>query len=320
MRPSAVPLGTRTPTLPSSVGTESVEPKANSVKLTGTVTVRSSPSRPKILSGRTCTVTYRSPDGAPRNPASPCPGSRIRCPSSTPGGIRTLMVRVRVATPVPLHSGQGCSMIEPVPRHSVQGSENPNAPWLRLMTPEPLHVLHTFGLVPGRAPLPWQLVHGAGRVSRSGIATPLVASRKLSSVSVSRSLPRRGRLGRGDAPRPNSPPNRSPMFAPPVWLAESDMSFKLNSVPSPPMPKPPKLPPENRRRPKPPSANSRRVSSYSLRLDGSESTSLASDTALKRSSALGSLLLWSGCNSRASLRYARWISSWLASEETPSTL
>jgi len=55
----------------------------------------------------------------------------------------------------------------------------------------------TLGLVPGRAPLPWQLVHGAGLVSRNGIATPLVASRKSSSVSVSRSLPRRGRLGRG---------------------------------------------------------------------------------------------------------------------------
>ena len=106
------------------------------------------------------------------------------------------MVRVRVVTPVPLHSSQGCSMIEPLPRQSVHGSEKPNAPWLRLITPEPLQVGHTFGLVPGRAPLPWQLVHGAGLVSRSGIATPLAASTKSSSVSVSRSLPRRGRLGR----------------------------------------------------------------------------------------------------------------------------
>ena len=65
-----------------------------------------------------------------------------------------MIVRLRVATPVPLHSGHGCSMIEPVPRQSVHGSENPNAPWLRLITPEPLHVGHTFGLVPGRAPLP----------------------------------------------------------------------------------------------------------------------------------------------------------------------
>ena len=38
------------------------------------------------------------------------------------------MVRVRVVTPVPLHSWHGCSMIEPLPRQSVHGSENPNAP------------------------------------------------------------------------------------------------------------------------------------------------------------------------------------------------
>src|SRR4029079_6438504 len=217
MRPSDVPLGTRTPTLPSSVGTESVAPKANSWKATGTGTVRSSPSRPNTLSDLTCTVTYRSPDGAPRKPASPWPANRIRWPSSTPGGIRTLIVRVRVVTPEPLHSSHGCSMTDPLPRHSVQGSENPNAPWLRLTTPEQWQVGQTFGLVPGRAPLPWQFVHGAGLVSRSGVATPLVASMNDSSVSVSRSLPRRALVGRGCcAPRPKRPPNRSPMFAPPV--------------------------------------------------------------------------------------------------------
>src|ERR1700760_2101903 len=154
MRPSVVPLGTRTPTLPSSVGTESVVPSASSLKLTGTVTVRSSPSRANTLSDLTCTVTNRSPDGAPRRPASPWPASLIRWPSSTPGGIRTLIVRVRVVTPVPLHSSQGCSMIDPLPRHSVHGSEKPKAPWLRLITPAPLHVGQTFGLVPGLAPLP----------------------------------------------------------------------------------------------------------------------------------------------------------------------
>src|ERR1700741_2935579 len=178
----------------------------------------------------------------------------MRWPSSTPGGIRTLIVRVRVVTPVPLHSLHGCSMIEPVPRQSVHGSENPNAPWLRLITPEPLQVGHTLGLVPGRAPLPWQLVHGAGLVSRNGIATPLVASRKSSSVSVSRSLPRRGRLGRALAPRPNTPPNRSPMLVPPLRPAASKRSFRLNSAPSPPTPNPPKPPPSHRRPPKPPPA------------------------------------------------------------------
>jgi hypothetical protein len=45
-------------------------------------------------------------------------------------------------------------MIDPLPRQSVHGSENPKAPWLLLITPEPLHVGHTFGLVPGLAPLP----------------------------------------------------------------------------------------------------------------------------------------------------------------------
>src|SRR5882762_7088228 len=180
------------------------------------------------------------------------------------------MVRVRVVAPLPPHSSHGSSMIEPVPRHSVHGSENPNAPWLLLTTPEPLQVGHTFGLVPGRAPLPWQLVHGAGLVSRSGIAAPLAASTKSSSVSVSRSLPRRGRLGRGLPPRPNKPPNRSPMFAPPDRPAASNKSLRLNSAPSPPPPKPPA---SNRRPPpKPPPANSRRVSSYSLRLASSDKT------------------------------------------------
>jgi hypothetical protein len=45
-------------------------------------------------------------------------------------------------------------MIEPLPLHSVQGSENPNAPWFLLITPAPLQFGHTLGLVPGRAPLP----------------------------------------------------------------------------------------------------------------------------------------------------------------------
>src|SRR5882757_9469763 len=232
------------------------------------------------------------------------------------------MVRVRVVAPLPPHSSHGSSMIEPVPRHSVHGSEKPNAPWLRLITPEPLQFGHTFGLVPGRAPLPWQLVHGAGLVSRSGIATPLVASMKSSSVSVSRSLPRRGRLGLVCAPRPNNPPKRSPMLLPPLRPAASNRSLRLNSAPSPPTPKPPAKspPPPLNRRPNPPPAKSRRVSSYSLRLAGSVSTSFASETALYRSSAVALSGLRSGWFSASSLRATRLISSWLASEETPSSL
>ena len=231
------------------------------------------------------------------------------------------MVRVRVVTPVPWHSSHGSSMIEPLPRHSVHGSENPKAPWLRLITPAPLQFGHTLGLVPGRAPLPWQLVHGAGLVSRSGIATPLVASRNDSSVSVSRSLPRRGRLGRGCcAPRPNSPPNRSPMFAPPVCggRVEQVAEVEFGTVAAEAAEVAAAAPPLKRR--PPPLANSLRVSSYSLRLVLSRRTSLASPTALYRSSAAGSFGLRSGWFSAINLRATRLISSSLASEETPSSL
>src|ERR1700727_1321302 len=143
------------------------------------------------------------------------------------------------------------------------------------MTPAPLHVGQTFGLLPGCAPLPWQLVHGAGLVSRNGIATPLAASTKSSCVSVSRSWPRRGRRGRAAAPRPNKPPNRSPMLVPPLLPAASNKSLRLNSAPSPPTPKP--LASTRRPPPQPPPANSLRVSSSSLRLVESDNTLCASD-------------------------------------------
>ena len=71
------------------------------------------------------------------------------------------MVRVRLVTPLPWQTSHGESMIEPVPRQSSHGSLNPNAPWLRLTIPVPLQCGQTRGLVPGFAPLPWQVVHDA---------------------------------------------------------------------------------------------------------------------------------------------------------------
>ena len=35
------------------------------------------------------------------------------------------MVRVRLVTPLPEHSGHGSSILDPVPPQSVQGSANP---------------------------------------------------------------------------------------------------------------------------------------------------------------------------------------------------
>src|SRR5699024_987139 len=78
VRPVEVPAGTFTPTRPSRVGTETVVPSASSSNDTGTLMVRLSPSRSNTGSGSTCTVTYRSPEGAPRIPAWPWPASRMR--------------------------------------------------------------------------------------------------------------------------------------------------------------------------------------------------------------------------------------------------
>ncbi len=71
-----------------------------------------------------------------------------------PGGIRTLIVRVWVVTPLPWHSGHGSSMTCPVPRQSRHGSLKPNAPWLWLTNPLPPQVGQRRGAVPGFAPDP----------------------------------------------------------------------------------------------------------------------------------------------------------------------
>jgi hypothetical protein len=300
VRPLAVPAGTRSVTTrPSSVGTWISAPRAASAKVTGTVTVRLSPLRPKTGCGWTCTVTLRSPAGPPRSPGAPLPASRIRCPSATPAGIRTFIVRVEGARPLPWHTGHGSSTTRPRPRQVRQGSENANAPWARLVVPVPPQVGHTWGDVPARAPVPWQAAHGACVVMRIGTVTPWTASVKRSVTSLSTSAPRRGACVRVRPAPPNRPPNRSPR-PPPAPPAPPNRSPR--SKPTPPVPRPPRGPPPgvvNRNCPEP---NSSRASSYSLRLDGSDRTPYASPISLNRSSAAGSPLFWSGWYRRASLR------------------
>ena len=72
VRPLAVPAGTLSETVPSSVGTVSVVPKAASANVIGTVSVRSSPLRPNSACSATWTTTKRSPAGPPRRPGRPC--------------------------------------------------------------------------------------------------------------------------------------------------------------------------------------------------------------------------------------------------------
>src|SRR5437764_2617592 len=297
-RPLAVPGCTLRDTLPSSVGTVIVVPSASSVKSTGTVIVRSRLLRPNKWCGATCTRTYKSPACAPPRPGSPWPARRMRWSSLTPGGIRTVSVRVRVLTPSPPHSGQGSSMICPRPRQSRHGSENANAPWLRLTRPEPEQVGQIRGAVPGRAPLPPHVAQVAGLDSRSGRVAPLTASVKSIRTSVSTSAPRCGRFAVAPAdarPRPKIPPRMSPSPPkPPCCPAAAPPKMSpMSKLPVPPPPgklKPPPLP------------NSRPASSYPLRFAGSDSTPYASETALNFCSA--SVLPWlaSGWFALASLR------------------
>ncbi len=78
----------------------------------------------------------------------------MRWPSSTPTGMRTLMVAGPDGDAVAGAVGDDSAIFDPVPWQSWQGSLNPKAPWLRLTTPAPLQVGQTRGLVPGFAPLP----------------------------------------------------------------------------------------------------------------------------------------------------------------------
>src|SRR6266581_1185039 len=219
------------------------------------------------------------------------------------------MVRLLIARPLPEQVGHGSSTMSPRPRHVLQGSENAKLPRFLLAWPDPSHVGQTLGTVPDFAPVPWHTGHGPSPVSRSGTVTPVTASLNESVASVSTSAPRRGRCC---VPRPpNMPPSRSPS-RPPV---PDDPNRSPRSKPKPPPPAPPGVPTLKRSAP-----NRVRASSYSLRRFSSDSTLYASEISLKRSSALGSPLLASGWNLRASLRYDCLISSAVAVFLTARTL
>src|ERR1700761_3321377 len=212
VRPLGVPAGILTVTgAPLCEGTLMSAPSAASGTVTGTVTVRLPPERPKTGCGLTCTRTYRSPAGPPRLPGAPLPRRLIRCPSATPAGIRAWMVRVLAAWPLPLHEVHGSSTTSPRPRQVLHGSEKAKLPRFRLDCPVPSQVGQTLGTVPALAPVPWQTGQGPSPVSLSGTVVPSTASPNDSVVSVSTSAPRRGRAWvPARPPPPNIPPRMSP--------------------------------------------------------------------------------------------------------------
>src|SRR5436305_14117295 len=185
----------------------------------------------------------------------------MRWPSSTPAGMRTLTCRGRRSTPLPLHVGHGDSTIVPRPLHRGQARLKENGPWFSSTAPRPPHVGHTTGVVPGAAPLPWQVWHAISLVRLTVVVTPLTASRNERCSSVSRSSPRRGPTvcprRRPPPPPPKRLPNRSPR--PPTSPRSSVVKVK----PPPPGAPPPKPAPPG---PKPPAIGPRRrTSSYALR-------------------------------------------------------
>src|SRR3982751_5681267 len=217
--------------------------------------------------------------------------------------MRTVSVRGRVTAPVPRQSGHFSSTTVPTPWHSRHGSENWNAPWFVVTSPMPLHFGQGRGSVPGLAPEPWQVSHRPGARSVSGRVAPRTASSKPSDSSASTSRPRTGPLRTRLAPPPpvNSEPNRSvnppPNRRSPVLVVGApppNRSPRSNGTLLPP-------PPRALRR-RAPLPNSERMSSYSLRLPGSDSTAYASETSLNFVSAFLSFGFRSGCSSRASLR------------------
>src|SRR3954466_2094974 len=65
-----------------------------------------------------------------------------------------------------------------------------NTPWPCASTPRPLQTGQTFGEVPGRAPVPRQVVHAVWVATVTGTRAPDSACSKVSVTDVSRSLPR----------------------------------------------------------------------------------------------------------------------------------
>src|SRR5436190_21289168 len=106
--------------------------------------------------------------------------------------MRTFTERGRRSMPVPRQLLHGCSINRPRPPQVVHGAENPNSPWLSVVTPAPPHVGHVVIDEPGVAPDPWHTEHAASLVMLTLVVTPCTASSNERCSSVSRSVPRCG--------------------------------------------------------------------------------------------------------------------------------
>ena len=251
----------------------------------------SGPWRSNTGSSSTSIDRYRSPGGPPARPACPPPLILSSIPSVTPAGT-SIGTTVRAGTrPRPSQRSHGVDDLLPVPWQVPHGCAVMTVPKMLRRTsctwPDPLHVWHRCGVVPGCAPLPWQTSQVSIRPIWTSRRAPNAASLNPSPRSANRSSPGWARLRRPPRRRPNVP-------------VPKNASNRSGDV-------------AERRLHRPAVAVRRRSGP---RLSASERISYAPATSLKRCSAWGSSFT-SGWNSRARRRYAVRMSSVEASRPTP---
>ena len=126
---------------------------------------------------------YRSPGGPPLVPGSPLPVLRMRMPSSMPAGIFTSSVFCFLSLPWPEQVVQGSGMILPVPRQCGQVCCTLKKPWRICTVPLPVQVVQVLALVPGLAPLPWQVSQLSHEGMRICASLPRAASSRVISMA-----------------------------------------------------------------------------------------------------------------------------------------
>src|SRR3954452_8485006 len=198
-----------------------------------------------------------------------------------------MLIRYRLTCrvwPEPWHVGHGSLISVPVPPHFEHGCEIEKRPCPCDSMPRPWQREQTVGCVPGLAPVPRQVGHGAATVTETGTCAPSSACSNAMCTSVSRSRPRSGWL-------------RVPAAPPPPEPKRSDRMSPIPPKPGPPAPPPRRNALGSKPEPKMPPPES-----YWRRFSGSDRIEYAPWTSLKRSSADGSSGLRSGWYLRASLR------------------
>ena len=115
-------------------------------------------------------------------PGSPLPLLRMRMPLSIPAGIFTSSVFCFLILPWPWQLVQGSGMILPEPWQCGQVCCTLKKPWRICTTPLPPQVVQVLLLVPGLAPVPWQVSQSSQLGMRICAFLPLAASSSVMSI------------------------------------------------------------------------------------------------------------------------------------------